>query len=220
MYGYFYDEKRVYEMLEYAPRGDLSKDMGKFNFNLTRTATYVYQLAHALSYCHGRNVIHRDINPSNIFLGVGGEVKIGDFGCAVHSPGSRRTAVWGTLCYLSPEMTSIDSMHDFKCDVWSLGITTYEMLCRKVPFKKSTEQETLLSIQNDEIDFSLIESKNAARFLKKLLEKDASERPTAAEILGDPWIRQHAEDSLTQCHAALADWENAKHYSMESHPLR
>lgn len=80
----------------------------------------------------------------------------------------RRTAVWGTLCYLSPEMTSMDSMHDSKCDVWSLGITTYEMLCRTVPFKKFTEEETLLSIQNDDIDFSLIGSKCAVRFLKRV----------------------------------------------------
>ncbi|VDN97456.1 unnamed protein product [Rodentolepis nana] len=168
MYGYFYDEKRIYYMLEYAPKGDLCKEMEKFHFNLTRTATYVNQIANALKYCHEFGIIHRDVNPSNLFLGAGGEVKMGDFGCAVHTPGSKLVAVWGTLFYLAPEMTSVDFSHDAKCDVWSLGITAYEMLCRKVPFKKSTEQETLLSIQNDDIDYTLIESTNAVRFLKRV----------------------------------------------------
>ncbi|VDL62129.1 unnamed protein product [Hymenolepis diminuta] len=218
MYGYFYDEKRIYYMLEYAPKGDLCKEMEKFQFNLTRVATYVNQLANALNYCHEFGIIHRDINPSNIFLGAGGEVKIGDFGCAVHTPGSKLVAVWGTLFYLAPEMTSVAFSHDAKCDVWSLGITTYEMLCRKVPFKKPTEQETLLSIQNDDVNYTLIESTNAVRFLKRVLEKNSAERVTAADILSDPWVRQHAEDSLTQCHAALIDWENAKqHCAMETH---
>ncbi|EUB61923.1 Serine/threonine-protein kinase 6 [Echinococcus granulosus] len=210
LYGYFYDVKRVYAMLEYAPRGELSKDMQKFNFTHARSATYIYQLAHALDYCHNRGVIHRDINPSNILLSVSGELKVGDFGCAVHSPGSRRTAVWGTLSYLAPEMTSMDSMHDSKCDVWSLGVTAYEMLCRRVPFKKASEEETLLAIQNDKIDFSFIDCEEAIRFLKRVLERNATARITAAEVIQDPWVRLHAEASLTQCRAALEDWEAAR----------
>ncbi|VDK21967.1 unnamed protein product [Taenia asiatica] len=210
LYGYFYDAKRVYVMLEFAPRGELSKDIQKFNFTPARSSTYVHQLAHALDYCHNRRVIHRDINPSNILLGVNGELKVGDFGCAVHSPGSRRTAVWGTLSYLAPEMTSVDFIHDSKCDVWSLGVTAYEMLCKRVPFEKASEEETLLAIRNDEIDFSFIKCEEATRFLKRVLERDATARITAAEVIQDPWVRLHAEASLTQCHAALEDWEAAK----------
>lgn len=80
----------------------------------------------------------------------------------------RLVAVWGTLFYLAPEMTSVAFSHDVKCDVWSLGVTTYEMLCRKVPFKKPTEQETLLSIQNDDVNYTLIESTSAVRFLRRV----------------------------------------------------
>lgn len=57
-----------------------------------------------------------------------------------------------------------------------------------------------------------------SEIFRKVLEKNASERLTAAEILTDPWVHQHAEDSLTQCYAALADWESAKHCPVESHP--
>ena len=81
---------------------------------------------------------------------------------------SRRTAVWGTLFYLAPEMTSINSNHDFKCDVWSLGIITYEMLSQKVPFQKATEQETLQAIVEDDIDYSMFDSTEIVRFLKRV----------------------------------------------------
>ncbi|KAL5110231.1 Aurora kinase A [Taenia crassiceps] len=173
LYGYFYDIKRVYVMLEFAPRGELSKDIQKFNFTHARSSTYVYQLAHALDYCHNRRVIHRDINPSNILLGVNGELKVGDFGCAVHSP-------------------------------------AYEMLCKRVPFEKASEEETLVAIRNDEVDFSFINCEGAIRFLKRVLERDAMTRITAAEVIHDPWVSQHAEASLTQCRAALEDWEATK----------
>ena len=47
------------------------------------------QLARALSYCHSKHVIHRDIKPENLLLGLGGEIKIADFGWSVHAPNSR-----------------------------------------------------------------------------------------------------------------------------------
>ncbi len=89
-------------MLEYSPKKELASDISKYQFTINRSATvslgrsfltisqqYVYQLANALDYCHSRNVIHRDINPANILLGANGELKVGDFGCSVHTPGSK-----------------------------------------------------------------------------------------------------------------------------------
>ena len=50
---------------------------------------YVYQMADVLEYCHKHNVIHRDIKPENLLVGLEGELKISDFGWAVHAPSSR-----------------------------------------------------------------------------------------------------------------------------------
>nr|KAF6470774.1 aurora kinase A [Molossus molossus] len=58
-------------------------------FDEQRTATYVTELANALSYCHSKRVIHRDIKPENLLLGSAGELKIADFGWSVHAPSSR-----------------------------------------------------------------------------------------------------------------------------------
>ncbi|KAL4332860.1 hypothetical protein GQ457_07G044880 [Hibiscus cannabinus] len=71
LYGYFYDQKRVYLILEYAAKGELYKELQKCKyFSERRAATYVASLARALIYCHGKHVIHRDIKPENLLIGA------------------------------------------------------------------------------------------------------------------------------------------------------
>ena len=80
---------------------------------------------------HGMDIIHRDIKPENILVHHS-TVKICDFGWAVHSHLLRRTCC-GTPIYLSPEVLS-SQLYDNKVDVWAVGILTYELLCKKIPF--------------------------------------------------------------------------------------
>lgn len=90
MYGYFYDEERVYLILEYASRGSVYSFLrkeGRFTDDIT--AKFIWQLVDALIYCHSKNVIHRDIKPENLLLSAKYDVKIADFGWAVHAPSSK-----------------------------------------------------------------------------------------------------------------------------------
>lgn len=90
LYGYFYDSKRVYLILEYAAKGELYKHLQKHTrFNEETAAGYICQMAEALTYLHRKNVIHRDIKPENLLLGMNGELKIADFGWSVHAPNAR-----------------------------------------------------------------------------------------------------------------------------------
>ncbi|XP_015278979.1 PREDICTED: aurora kinase B-A-like, partial [Gekko japonicus] len=142
MYNYFDDKKRVYLILEYAPRGELYKDLRKYQrFDETRSATYMEELADALIYCHGKKVIHRDIKPENLLMGMRGELKIADFGWSVHAPSLRRKTMCGTLDYLPPEMIEGKS-HDEKVDVWCIGILCYEFLVGHPPFESPSHSET------------------------------------------------------------------------------
>ena len=70
MYGYFWDEKRVYLILEYAPKGEIYHELLKRKrFSERRAAAYILRIADALDYCHSMDVIHRDIKPENILIG-------------------------------------------------------------------------------------------------------------------------------------------------------
>uniref|UniRef100_A0ABI7WNT9 non-specific serine/threonine protein kinase n=1 Tax=Felis catus TaxID=9685 RepID=A0ABI7WNT9_FELCA len=100
LYGYFHDATRVYLILEYAPLGAVYRELQKLSkFDEQRTATYITELADALSYCHSKRVIHRDIKPENLLLGSAGELKIADFGWSVHAPSSSWLSVTSGSCW-------------------------------------------------------------------------------------------------------------------------
>lgn len=72
MLDYFWDEKRIYIVLEYAPGGELyNKLTTRGFFSEPTTAQYIHDLALALHYCHLKHVIHRDIKPENLLIGFG-----------------------------------------------------------------------------------------------------------------------------------------------------
>lgn len=61
MFGYFYDERRIYLILEFAPGGELYKQLCKGRFSEEKGARYVLDVAQALDHCHKKKVIHRDL---------------------------------------------------------------------------------------------------------------------------------------------------------------
>ena len=70
MYGYFWDKKRVYMILEYCPCGNMYEYLDKCKrFSERRAASYIRKITAAIDYCHYMGVIHRDIKPENILLG-------------------------------------------------------------------------------------------------------------------------------------------------------
>ncbi|QDZ18555.1 aurora-like serine/threonine-protein kinase [Chloropicon primus] len=194
LYGYFYDETRVYLILEFAAKGELYKELMKCKyFDEQRTATYISSLARALVYCHGKHVIHRDIKPENLLLGLHGELKIADFGWSVHAPNSRRKTMCGTLDYLPPEMVE-GRPHDSTVDVWSLGVLCYEFLFGIAPFEAAGHSETYKRILQVDLRFPSHHqvSDGAKDLIKKLLMKDPNQRMSLEKIFSHPWIVQNA----------------------------
>lgn len=197
LFGYFYDETRVYLILEYAPRGELYKKLRDCQrFDDKTSASYIRQIIDALEVCHARDVIHRDIKPENILIGFNGELKIADFGWSVHAPSSRRTTMCGTLDYLPPEMVK-HQVYDKNVDLWCLGVLTYEFLVGCPPFETETSEgtyERIVSVKYQTPDFV---SDLAIDFIKRLLQRRPEDRMPLSMAKQHKWITQNITDGAT-----------------------
>lgn len=104
-----------------------------------REATSIaLQISAGLEAAHNNGIIHRDVKPQNIIISTDGKVKVTDFGIArAASTNTINSGVMGSVHYSSPEQAR-GGYSDEKSDIYSLGITMYEMLTGKVPFDGDT----------------------------------------------------------------------------------
>lgn len=195
MYGYFYDDTRIYLILEYCPGGELYKKLvQRVRFSERTSAGFIADLASALSYCHKKHVIHRDIKPENLLLGFNGEIKIADFGWSVHALTSRRNTLCGTLDYLAPEMVE-GKEHDEQIDVWSIGILLFEFLCGFPPFEAEGHSATYRRITKVDLRFPRHVPEDAQDLIRKLLVKDPRKRMSLDNVPKHPWVLRNISNS-------------------------
>ncbi|XGW25187.1 hypothetical protein V3C99_006530 [Haemonchus contortus] len=193
LYTYFWDEKRIYLVLEYAPGGEMYKFLKKKGrFDETTAAVFMFQMADALKYCHEKKVIHRDIKPENLLIGDNGELKIADFGWSVHAPKQKRQTMCGTLDYLPPEMVSGEE-HREQVDIWSLGVLCYEFLVGTPPFEHEDSNSTYKAIRNVRYTFPAYVSSGARDLINKLLQRRPQERLSLDNVMSHEWVQFHLQ---------------------------
>ncbi|MDX1431296.1 MAG: serine/threonine-protein kinase [Gammaproteobacteria bacterium] len=109
------------------------------------------QCARALEYAHRHGVLHRDIKPANIMLTGDGEVKIGDFGIAKRMNGedTENRRVVGSPRYMSPEQAANERVTN-QTDIYSLGVSMYELLTGKPPFTAKGLSQLVMMIRCEE----------------------------------------------------------------------
>jgi len=125
---------RAYLVFEYLPGGTLAERLPESGLPLADVVRYGGQCAQGLAHAHQRGVLHRDVKTDNLMLGERDELKITDFGLAIH--GDRRTSedtIKGTAAYMSPEQCQGGAI-DERSDVYSLGIVLYELATGRPPF--------------------------------------------------------------------------------------
>ena len=123
-------------LMEYVEGSSIDTLLKNGPMELSESLQCTSQVLDALSYAHARGVVHRDIKPANIMITPSGVVKLMDFGIArmqADRPLTRTGTTVGSLFYMSPEQIN-GGLPDLRSDLYSLGVTLYEMVTGRRPF--------------------------------------------------------------------------------------
>lgn len=168
------------------------------SLTLTDTLKIAKDVASALEHAHEHSIVHCDIKPHNILLDSNGRSKVADFGIARAVTGTTATftgSVMGSVHYFSPEQAS-GALITPKSDIYSLGVTMYEMLTGKVPF----DAETPVAIAMKHVNESPAPIHELRRgvplqlenLIFRMLRKNPIDRPDAEEVIEELEELQHA----------------------------
>ena len=143
-------EGDLFIVMSFCPGENLRVRLEQGPLSLKHAVNIAEQVAKGLAKAHSMGIVHRDIKPANIMLLPDGGVKIVDFGLArlPHDVGLTNTGgVVGTVPYMSPEQLRGDAL-DGRTDIWSWGVTFYEMLAGDRPFESKTEATIMRAIMD------------------------------------------------------------------------
>ncbi len=138
-------EGRLVMLMELVEGVTLEETLQRGPVEVPLAVHYIAQVLAALEFAHERGVIHRDIKPANILIAGGRVVKLTDFGIARSTEGVRLTGTGlavGTLAFMSPEQVRTGEA-DARSDIYSLGLTFYEMVTGRRPINGDTEHSLM-----------------------------------------------------------------------------
>jgi serine/threonine protein kinase len=189
--------------MEYVKGRTLDELISPEGLPIESVTEYALQMAEALRVAHEEGIVHRDLKPANVMITEGGNAKILDFGIAkrlypsegkdtgtpIETQITQAGGVIGTLRYLSPEQACGGEV-DRRTDIWSLGVTLFEMVTGQLPFSGDNNQEVIRSILNDaQVSLTKLRSdvpEVIDSIIDRCLEKEKSERyPSAEELVSD-----------------------------------
>lgn len=168
------DDNIYYIVMEYIHGNTLKKAIKeKAPFDTKSTINAAIQVASALSHAHKNHIVHRDIKPQNILVGTDGMIKVTDFGIARAATSSTVTTTAnaaGSVHYFSPEQAR-GGYVDEKSDIYSLGITMFEMVTGQVPFQANTSVAIALKHINEELPDIRQYNPNVSKSLEGIILK-------------------------------------------------
>uniref|UniRef100_A0A665W685 Serine/threonine kinase 33 n=1 Tax=Echeneis naucrates TaxID=173247 RepID=A0A665W685_ECHNA len=200
-----YDTPRMmYLVTELCSGGELRQLLQRKRFfTEDETRQIIRNLADAVAYLHKKNIMHRDLKLENILVKNSPDVddndriniKVTDFGLSVRIAGvgleNILNEACGTLSYMAPEMMS-GRGYSLWCDVWSIGVVMYILLCGEPPFVSKKKTNLLQEIMEKEVTFTqpiwATVSDTAKHVLTCLLKADPAYRMSANQLLESPWI--------------------------------
>ncbi|XP_014401321.1 PREDICTED: serine/threonine-protein kinase 33 isoform X4 [Myotis brandtii] len=216
----------MYLVMELCEDGELREILKrKKHFSENETRWIIQSLASAIAYLHNNDIVHRDLKLENImvkssFTDANNEmnlnIKVTDFGLAAKKHGGSEAmlqSTCGTPTYMAPEVIN-DHDYSQQCDIWSIGVIMYSLLCGEPPFFASSEEKLFELIRKGELRFSdpVWDSISdcAKSVLKQLMKVDPAHRITAKELLDNQWITGNTLSSVrpTNVLEMMKEWKN------------
>eukprot|EP00850_Spirogloea_muscicola_P015936 SM000126S26312 [mRNA] locus=s126:128171:130851:- [translate_table: standard] len=192
----FEDAADVHLVLELCSGGELfDRIASQERYSEAGAAAVIRQLAAGLASLHAADIVHGDLKPENCLFLTPDEaapLKIMDFGLSQIEGATRPLAgLFGSIDYVPPEALQQRRLGPAS-DMWSLGVILYILLCGYPPFHARSTKEKQQLIQKASFDFDektwKSVSPSAKQLIEGLLTLDASQRPSAAELLLHPWV--------------------------------
>ncbi|MCA9292392.1 MAG: protein kinase [Phycisphaerales bacterium] len=198
IYGLEEIDGAKYLVLEYVPGETLAARLNRGPLTVDDAIELAVQIAAGLEAAHDAGVVHRDLKPGNVIINEDGQAKVLDFGLArsdelesrsssadsptMTSPAGESPTmpgvILGTAAYMSPEQARGKRV-DKRTDIWSFGVTLYEMLTRNAPFAGETVSDSIGAVLHKTLDFEKLPPgtpRNVRRVLDRCLERDKHER--------------------------------------------
>ena len=169
----------VNELIKGQTVKDLLKERGKFTF--LESCDIMYQLCSAVLHAHQHNVIHRDIKPENVFITQDGTIKLGDFGIATFQDNNARVTksevVVGSVHYLAPELSQ-GAPASVQSDIYSLGITFFELITGRVPFDDKSPVSVALKHIKEKFPSAKKFNSKTPTIIDKIIQKACAKNPS------------------------------------------
>ncbi|MEW6554117.1 MAG: serine/threonine-protein kinase [Actinomycetota bacterium] len=196
-------DTRQFIVMEYLEGKTLRDILAERTFSAEEVMSIAPMIGEALQYAHSHDIIHRDIKPDNIFVLENGNIKVADFGIAKMLKVSDRThtdVIMGTPNYIAPELIKGMS-YDHRVDIFSLGVTLYEMLAGKRPFDAENDYAIIFKVASeepvplDELRKDLPE--NLVRAVHRALQKIPDQRYPDLREFREDLMRVRADLGMT-----------------------
>lgn len=200
----FEDNFEIHLIMGICEGGALLERVGAHTYSEKYISHLIRSILRFISQCHAKGIIYRDVKPDNFLFVNKSEdspLKATDFGLSIrHWPDEPKlVSRSGTPAYMSPEL--IQQQYDQKCDIWSVGMLSYQLLTGRFPFWDDIRTKSLndvwKSILGEKLNWKAPElaslSPGAVDFLKQLLEQDPEKRPSAKDALSHPWLNEQSD---------------------------
>lgn len=184
---------KVYMVLEMAGHGDMLEYIKlRGAIPNEKAATMYYQLAHAITYLHSLNIVHRDLKCENILLDAKNSVKVSDFGFARQQALNDLSSTFcGSAAYAAPEILQGIPYTGQAYDVWSMGVILYIMVCGSMPYDDTNVKKMIRNQIDKKVSFPQRQRKLnhlAKELIHLMLEAKVELRVSMGDVLNHQWL--------------------------------